>query len=83
MSIIKFISILKIDMTCMLSLMSSVVVVVFEVYNLDISISLQQSLSFIKELVTADIKDSSAEHDFNSSRLSQQINNVSENKYIV
>ena len=30
-----------------------------------------------------DIKDLSAEHDFDSFRLSQQINNVSENKYIV
>ena len=30
-----------------------------------------------------DIKDSSAEHDFNSSRSSQQINNIDKNKYIV
>ena len=37
----------------------------------------------MKELMTADIKDSSAEHDFNSSRLSQQIDNVSENEYII
>ena len=62
---------------------SSVIAVVFEVYNLDVSTSLQQSLSFIKELVMTDIKDSSAEYDFNSFRLSQQINNVSKNKYIV
>ena len=67
----------------MLLLISSVITVVSEVYNLDVSMSLQQLLSFIKELVTADIKDSSAEHDFNSSRLSQQINDISENKYIV
>ena len=62
---------------------SSVVTVVSEVYNLDVSMSLQQSLSFIKELVTADIKDLSAEYNFDSSRSSQQIDNVSENKYIV
>ena len=30
-----------------------------------------------------DIKDSSAEHNFNSSRSSQQIDNIDENKYIV
>ena len=30
-----------------------------------------------------DIKDLSIEHDFNSFRLSQQINNISKNKYIV
>ena len=30
-----------------------------------------------------DIKDSSVEHDFNSSRSSQQINDISENKYII
>ena len=71
MSMTKFISILKIDMTCMLLSTSSIVAVVFEVYNLDVSTSLQQSLSFIKELVTADIKDLNAEHDFNSSRSSQ------------
>ena len=57
--------------------------VVSKVYNLDISMSLQQSLSFMKELITADIKDSSVEHDFNSFRLSQQINDINENKYIV
>ena len=54
----------------MLLLMNSIIAVVFEVYNLDISMSLQQSLSFIKELVTADIKDSSTEYDFNDFRLS-------------
>ena len=30
-----------------------------------------------------DIKDLSVEHDFNSSRSSQQIDNIGENKYIV
>ena len=79
----EFMSILKIDMTYILLSTSSVVAVVFEVYNLDLSMSLQQSLSFIKELVTADIKDSSAEHNFDSSRSSQQIDDVSENKYII
>ena len=83
MSMTEFMSILKIDIACMLLSISSVVTVVSEVYNLDVSMSLQQSLSFIKELVTADIKDSSAEHDFDSFKLSQQINNISENKYIV
>ena len=39
-SITKFISILKIDITYILLLISSVVTVVFEVYNLDISILL-------------------------------------------
>ena len=82
-SIIKFMSILKIDITYMLLLMSSIVAIVSKVYNLDMSMSLQQLLSFIKELVTIDIKDSSAEHDFDSSRSSQQINNISENKYTV
>ena len=33
--------------------------------------------------MTVDIKDSSAEHDFNSFKLSQQIDNISENEYIV
>ena len=79
----KFMSILKINIACMLLLTSSVITLVFKVYDLDVSMSLQQSLSFIKELIIIDIKDSSAEHDFDSSRLSQQINNVSENKYTV
>ena len=63
--------------------MSSVVAIVSKVYNLDVSTLLQQSLSFIKELVIADIKDLSAEHNFDSFRSSQQIDNISENKYIV
>ena len=70
MSITKFMSILKIDITCILLSTSSVVTVVFEVYDLDVSMLLWQSLSFIKELMMTDIKDSSIEHDFNSSRLS-------------
>ena len=40
MSITKFMSILKIDMTCMLLLMSSIITVVFKVYDLDVSTSL-------------------------------------------
>ena len=76
-------SILKINIAYMLSLISSIIAVISEVYNLDMFISLQQSLSFIEELVIIDIKDSSIEHDFDSSRLSQQIDNVSKNKYIV
>ena len=83
MSMTKFMSILKIDIIYMLLLISSVVAIVFEVYDLDVSISLQQSLSSIKELVIADIKDLSAEYDFDNSRLSQQINDVDENEYIV
>ena len=83
MSITKFMSILKVDIACILLLMNSVVAVVFEVYDLNVSILLQQSLSFIKELVITDIKDLSAEYNFDSFRLSQQINDVSENKYIV
>ena len=76
-------SILKIDIVCILLLINSVVIVVSEVYNLDMSMLLQQLLSFIKELMITDIKDSSAEHDFDSFRLSQQINNISENKYTI
>ena len=83
MSMTEFISILKIDTVYILSLMSSVIAVVFKVYDLDVSMSLWQLLSFIRELVITDIKDSSAEHDFNSSRLSQQIDNVSEHNYII
>ena len=59
-------SILKIDMTCILLLINSVVAIVSEVYDLKMFILLQQLLSFIRELVMTDIKDSSAEHDFNS-----------------
>ena len=66
----KFISILKIDTAYILLSTSSIIAVVSEVYNLDVSILLQQSLSFIKELVIADIKDLSVEHDFNSFRSS-------------
>ena len=57
-------------MTCILLSTSSIITVVSEVYDLDMSILLQQLLSFIKELVTVDIKDSSIEHDFNNFRLS-------------
>ena len=72
----EFMSILKINIACMLLSTSSIIVVVSKVYNLDVSTSLQQSLSFIRELVITDIKDSSVEHDFNSFKLSQQINNI-------
>ena len=80
---IKFMSILKIDIAYMLLLTSSIIAVVFKVYDLDVFTLLQQSLSSIKELVMTDIKDLSTEYNFDSSRSSQQINNVSKNKYIV
>ena len=82
-STIKFISILKINIACISLSMSSIIAVVFKVYDLDVFTSLQQSLSFIKELIITDIKDLSVKHDFDSSRSSQQINNISENKYTV
>ena len=41
MSITKFMSILKIDIACILLLISSVVAIVSEVYDLDVSMSLQ------------------------------------------
>ena len=67
----KFIFILKIDTACILLSTSNIVAIVSEVYNLDVFILLQQSLSFIKELLIVDIKDLSIEHDFDSSRSSQ------------
>ena len=66
----KFMSILKVDTACISLLISSIVVVISKVYDLDMSTSLQQSLSFIRELIIVDIKDSSAEHDFDSFRSS-------------